>query len=288
VIEETKANDPAELKRRIVALEKQLKQPATAAIQAATAAAAKPVVKRVEVPALKESEIKRLEAAAGKFDAAAEKLQVFSVNASGSADTIRKALAAFNQQLEAINRPQRAPRPAMGIKPYIAPPSPRPVTPRQASGENDQLPKGERIVLTAIAQYPDGADRDQITVLTGYKRSTRDAYIQRLAERGFVSAESRIFATDEGVKALGDSFQPLPTGAALRDYWLDRLPQGEREILRVLIDAGGSPVEREQLTNITGYKRSTRDAYLQRLGSRRLVEVAGGGMVRAAGQLFEE
>lgn len=156
-------------------------------------------------------------------------------------------------------------------------------------GADGNIGKGERIVLTAIAQYPEGVERDQLTVLTGYKRSTRDAYVQRLQGAGRVQVEgSRILATDEGISALGDSFEPLPTGAALREYWLARLPEGERRVLEVVLTGEGQPVDRDTISEQSGYKRSTRDAYIQRLTSRRVVESAGKNGVRASATLFEE
>lgn len=45
------------------------------------------------------------------------------------------------------------------------------------------------------------------------------------------------------------------------------------------------PMGREAISEATGYKRSTRDAYLQRLGARRLV-TAERGLVRASELLF--
>lgn len=159
----------------------------------------------------------------------------------------------------------------------------RPAQPSDAS-----LGKGERTMLIAIAQYPDGAERDQLTVLTGYKRSSRDTYIQRLSSAGLVAIENgKILATDAGIDALGADYEPLPTGEQLQRYWLERLPEGERKILQILIDNQGDVVERETLSEETGYKRSSRDTYLQRLSSRRLIETVGRGAVRASSNLFE-
>jgi DNA-binding IclR family transcriptional regulator len=143
-------------------------------------------------------------------------------------------------------------------------------------------------VLNVLAQYPEGADRTQISILTGYKRSTRDAYVQRLAERGYADAGrgARIFATPAGKKALGPGFQPLPRGAALQEYWRQRLPEGERAILEVLLRASGRPVKRAEIDERTEYKRSSRDAYIQRLKARKLVEEAGPGAVSASEVLF--
>ena len=95
-----------------------------------------------------------------------------------------------------------------------------------------------------------------------------------------------MFATDAGRDALPDA-EPLPTGAALRDYWLARLPEGERRILEVLIESYPAEMDREVVSEKTGYdKRSTRDAYIQRLGLKQLV-VASRGEVKASDELFD-
>ena len=39
---------------------------------------------------------------------------------------------------------------------------------------------GEIKILTAVAQHPGGVTREQLSVLTGYKRSSRDTYLLRL------------------------------------------------------------------------------------------------------------
>ena len=150
------------------------------------------------------------------------------------------------------------------------------------------LPPGERAVLTAAAMWPtDGVSRDQLGVLTGYKRSTRDAYIVRMQAKGLLAvAGGAIVATDAGIDALGPDFEPLPTGDALYQWWRDRLPDGERKCLDVLMANHGKPVDRETIDELTGFKRSTRDAYLSRLTARRLIESIGRGQVQPSKELF--
>jgi DNA-binding MarR family transcriptional regulator len=144
---------------------------------------------------------------------------------------------------------------------------------------------GERKVLEALIQHPDGLSRAQLTVLTGYKRSSRDTYIQRLAARGYAGTDAiRVFATDAGRQAMPDA-RALPTGTELQEYWLARLGAGEAKILRALLDAYPDLVTKEQLSEQTGYKRSSRDTYLQRLAARSLIEPRM-GEVRAAPTLF--
>lgn len=157
---------------------------------------------------------------------------------------------------------------------------------RSTGGGSCDLPKGEKLILIAVAQYPDGADREQLSILTGYKRSTRDKYIQRLAEKQFVDVSSAIRTTDAGVEALGSDYEPLPTGKDLQVYWIGRLPVGERAVLQVLIDAHPHGVSRDTITEKTEYKRSTRDKYIQRLDARKLIDASRSGEVRAAEGLF--
>ena len=148
------------------------------------------------------------------------------------------------------------------------------------------LPEGEKKCLIVAAQTGSGATREQITILSGYKRSTRDAYIQRLGQKGYVTVSGGLVsATAEGIAALGSDYEPLPTGRELQDYWLERLPEGEAKVLRVALNFYPRGVDRDTISQQTDYKRSTRDAYIQRLGVRKLVS-ASGGLVTASENLF--
>lgn len=150
-----------------------------------------------------------------------------------------------------------------------------------------KLGSGERKVLTAIAQHLDGVTPEQLTVLTGYKRSSRNTYLQRLKAAGLIGNElnGRIGVSSHGLNELGPSFTRLPTGAALRRHWLERLPVGERTILELLVDAHPEGLAPDLLDGATGYKRSSRNTYLQRLSSRELI-VRERGQVFASSELF--
>lgn len=156
-----------------------------------------------------------------------------------------------------------------------------------STGPGEAIPKGERAVLTAIAQHGEGVTREQLTVLTGYKRSSRDTYLQKLAASGRIDAAGdRILVTPGGLDALGAAFVPLPTGDRLREHWLTRLPEGERRILDLVAGAYPASMSRDAISDATNYKRSSRDTYLQKLAARRLVEPSVGGGVRASDGLF--
>jgi len=296
VIEEAKANDPRELRRQIAELKKQIAKPAAAPATAKE--------KRVEVPVIRDSQISRLEKLADKFESMGNGTMekwtaVLEPKWKAVAETRDKMLteaASIRQMVKAKPVPSAAIPQTRQAPSFTRPPAPakefsetiRYRKPSSSGESGGDLPKGERAVLTVAAQYPEGAGRDQITVLTAYKRSSRDAYIQRLRERGYVEQRGdSIIATADGVAALGSDFDPLPTGADLREYWLRRLPEGERKILEFVMAAYPESVTRESIDEAVNYKRSSRDAYIQRLSSRRLVESVGRGEVKAADQLFE-
>lgn len=156
------------------------------------------------------------------------------------------------------------------------------------SPSGEALPIGEKAVLIAAAQYQEGVERDQLSVLSGYKRSSRDAYLARLKKRGLIDERGgKIISTESGIAALGSDYEPLPEGEDLQRYWLARLPEGEKKILKVLLAQNGQAIEREALDEATGYKRSSRDAYLSRLLARRIVELVSKGKVKAAEIMFE-
>lgn len=145
------------------------------------------------------------------------------------------------------------------------------------------LPEGEKKILIAIAQNPSGCTREQISILTGYKKSSRDAYIQRLSAKGYVDKLSDgVIATRAGVDALGSDYETLPTGAALREYWLERLPDGEAKVLKSVLGFYPEACPRDVISANTDYKKSSRDAYIQRLRARQLVAVSSDGVTASS------
>jgi len=266
-IERAKADDPRELRRRIAALEKQLRD--------------KP--KPDPAPRVTASDLRRLNDMARDVEAvrahlAAVRARFHVLGGGGDDFTPTDAASAVLTEAPArtfmLNEQHTT---------HVKRSAPKP----ERAAANGALPKGEAITLTAVAQYPHGVTREQLTVVTGYKRSTRDAYLQRLREKGYVDQSAdRIVPTAAGRAALPPDFEPLPTGAALQRHWLERLPEGERRILELLLPAWPEPVDRAAISDATGYARSSRDAYIQRLRARQVVETIGSG-VKGSDALFE-
>jgi hypothetical protein len=297
-IEKAKADDPKALRAEIAVLTKRLASaPVPTVDQTAVLAkinAAVAAERNAWARDLKRVVGKNLGVLAGAID----KAKTASARAEAALADVTAAFLALDGSLSpdgeltpGIGQHVVARAPAGYVPastPRAAAASPR-VQGTAATAADSSLSKGEKTILIAIAQYPDGAEREQLTVLTGYKRSSRDTYIQRLSSKRYVEtvAGGTLVATPTGVDALGADYEPLPTGDALQAYWLDRLSGGEKKILEVLIAADGKPVARDQISEQTEYQRSSRDTYLQRLSSRRLVESVGRGEVRASATLFE-
>ncbi len=268
-VEKAKAEDPKELRKRIRELEQEL--------------ATHPTADEID-----EGQAQRVEDLEERLSRARSEIRSLREN------VIHDILAAAKAVQDVAGRlveemPDPTPEPREPSSEWVrremtkvAPPRP---TPRAASS-SPSLGKGERVILTAIAQHREGVTREQLTVLTGYKRSSRDTYLQKLGAGGLVELDERILVTKAGLAALGSDFRPLPTGDALRKHWLDRLGGGERVLLEAVITKHPHGCTRDWLSEVTEYKRSSRDTYLQKLMARRLIESKTGGVVRASDALF--
>jgi hypothetical protein len=272
--EDAKANDPTRLRAEIAKLRGEL--------QKGSRITERPKEKRVEVPVVPPAfRNATLEAhrALKTVDAKVDRLRALT-------QECMPLLADALNKLEACRAGVPAARPtSAGI-----PPITKKAVPVERPDGGWHTGVGERRVLAAIAQHDGtgGLRRDQLTVLTGYKRSTRDAYLQRLRVVGLVVENGgSARATPEGFASLGDDFELLPTGDALLEHWRHRLPQGELAVLECVVAAWPEAIDRAAIEETTGFKRSTRDAYLQRLRSRRLIEEIERGRVKASAQLFD-
>lgn len=221
-----------------------------------------------------------------------EAVSAFRSETSPAVEVLQRVILNGWEPPEPAAPTPRALRPAPAQSKSVPPAAAAPPRARPAPALRTTAPAagglglGERQILTAVAQHPNGVTREQLSVLTGYKRSSRDTYLQKLGARGLIVQDmGTIRASDAGMKALGPDFERLPTGDRLREYWLGRLPQGERVVLEAVIAGYPDPVDRDAISESTGYKRSSRDTYLQKLGARRLV-ISDRAGVRAADELF--
>jgi hypothetical protein len=282
-IERAKADNPMELRKKIAELERQLRIPKPAA---PAPARKEPEVEKIIVKVLDDEQIVAMSRTAVEVGVKLDELSVgFDSFLRGLGD-FQRATASNRAALQKIER--RSHRHVVGA------PAVKTVAPKRTASNvhafaqiNGHLPEGEKKILTVAAQYPEGATREQISILTGYKKSSRDTYIHRLRNNGYVEVTGDgIIATQTGVDALGD-FQPLPTGPELIEYWRLRLPQGERKIFDAAVAEYPDPISREVLDHVTGFKKSSRDTYIHRLNARRLIDTSNRGEIKASVILFE-
>jgi len=265
-IERAKADDPKELRRRIGELERELKAERDK----------KPAPERVEIPVLSDKDRASIANMQKALADMGERL-------GEEALRIRKLI----DPVVTICNPPKTEAGQRAVAEVVKA-AKRYMETAPVSNGNGDMGVGERKILIALAQHPKGLTREQLGIITGYRRSTRNTYLHRLAAGGLidVSLVDKIVINDIGIMALGQNYEAPPTGAALRNFWLEKLGQGgERRILELLIDIYPKSIERGALSDQLGYARSSRNTYLQRLAAGHLVTSIG-TTVRASDDLF--
>jgi hypothetical protein len=271
-VEKAKADDPKELRKRIAELEKVARERPAATVE---------LEKIVEVPVLKNGQLERTEKIIERFEAQGQKLLTESAE-------LRRLIAPAAQPRTAPAKvsPKHIPQPQLVHRPVAA--ARGPVSP-DPSGDV-KLSKAERLILTALAQYPAGRTRVQAAVLTGYAHSGGgfNNAISSLRSKGMIDGTGdQLTATDTGLDALG-SFTPLPTGPDLLDHWRRQLGKAEREILDVLAENYPNAMSKEQVAAATPSRYAHDGGGFNNAISRlRTLElISGRGELKASGDLF--
>lgn len=281
-VEKAKENDPAELRKQVRALERELADRAPSFPVAQTV----DVEKIVEVPVFN-GEVDRLDDAVGALLRVAEELREAGEHVGDAAASIASAVATAKSAPAAPPRSgtttQRTPlrRPAPAVAPD-----------QGASGGGSftdlGLGKGERTILGVLAEWPEGRTHSELAFLAGYsaKASTISVALAKLRSAGLVEQGQPIRATEAGIAAAG-GVRERPRGRDLLDEWLahPRMGEGERRVLLALVEADGE-LTHDELCERTGYSpsASTISVVLSKLRKLGLVEK---GARRAAPEFME-
>jgi hypothetical protein len=286
-VERQKANDPTALRRRVAELERELaRKPA-----AAPPAPAK--VEHVEVPVMRPKEVHAVTGAIEKLLAAQDRVTQAQQAVTTEVGNLRRYMEGALRTV--LGGPRASPQPPPACRPLAAAPTPRaaPARPATAGASPDgALDKAQRAILAVLAQFPDGCAAGKLTLLAGYRWSGgfRNA-LSALRSAGFIEGANAatMTITDAGRAALGDGYDPLPTGRDLVDYWLAHRSLGacERAVLRVLLDHPGG-LAADDLVKAAGYEWSGgfRNA-LSTLRTAGLLVGRNGEVMRAADVLLE-
>jgi hypothetical protein len=277
-IERAQANDPAALRRQVADLQRELaKKPAAAPAPAKE--------RRIEVPVLKDGQVKRLERLV-------ELLMKGSAALSLQGQAIREVLE------RAAARPGTLPPSA----PRLAPPIPRErplvLTARPLTkidmrpgaicqvGDASVGNSGLRRMLIALAQRPQGLTNQQLGVRAGVssRSGTFSTYLGRARTQGWIEGRGHLTITHAGLEALG-SYQLLPEGRALAEYWISQLGGGAARMLQVLVEAYPRKLTNAELGEAAQISAAsgTFSTYLGRL--RTLELVTGRGELAASEEL---
>jgi len=277
-IAEAKANDPAELKKEIARLTRELN---TRPVHV------KPElqVKEVEVPILKNDEIEELQTLSNVMKEIVSNLtQTMGVSTQAISDTVNNMNKISSEISSSILKSRWGnSSKVIGVDYAIN----KDKTVHVTVESDGKLPKGNMDILRACGQHPEGCTREQLSVLTGHKKDTRNKYIRQVLDADLVVENGdKICITPDGIQALGNNYQPLPTGDDLRSHWMRELPEGEKKIFSVVCEVYPNSVSREEVTNLTGYLKDTRNKYIRQLEKRFLVVSDSKSQIRANENLW--
>lgn len=304
-VQKLEENDPKALKKKVAFLEGALKKIAAAPQKVQIQTVAEPKI--VEVPVLKDKELKLLEKQQEKAALLAQSLiQVAQI-----------IVTEMNVLAEAMKLRFAVPPPKIPLK--IPPPLPRPSTNGHSNGhsngssrhekrvsnfgtiykkppeveEGDQkLAKGAREMLRALAcRHPLPLSRGQVATLAGIspRSSTFRNYSSILRVADYMNEDGAgLHITEKGLEYLGDDIPTQPTTTEeLMSLWASKFTGKVNEMLRVLVESHPSSLSKEQLGEKVGIlpETSTFRNYLSMLRSNELVETSA-GEIRASDTLF--
>ncbi len=281
-LKEAEANDPTKLKARIRELEKHVAQkpvekPAPTYDPTFAVARMRGTIDQKLRSWLKDTRRRLMTASQAHIDAEMAALD----------ETLWLALAS----IDAMTLKEAKASPAQANWRLVAEKAPTEAIPVRATSTSTgmyALGKGERAILTALAQVKAPKSKAYIAITAGYSPGggSFQTYLSRLRTAGLIEAapEARIAITAAGLAELG-SFAQLPPDRVA--YWLSQLGKGERAILEALTRSYPKAMTKYQLGVVTLYESNggSFQTYLSRLRTRGLIEGVG-GEIRAAAELM--
>lgn len=249
-IEKAKATDPKELTRRIRELEQELRsKPIEPKVE----------TKTVEVAVLSPEVEKMLRVLS---NGAVERIESIGVELRHQGDSLAEAARDIRDKAGAVLKLNLPVRPLTTERPAPLPPRRAVATverPRVAAVATGELSGyAEDLLGTLVERHPMRLSRTQLSTLSGRsKKSSMFApAVRELVGAGLVTEQGgKLELTDQGVAQGGADHGTPMSSAEVQEMWLRKLPAYEASLLRVLIEAGGQSISREELSERSG--RST-------------------------------
>lgn len=316
-VERAKADDPRHLKAELQRLRAELAKPQASPARGATKPEAPP--KRVEVPVLKDAQVKRLEAAADRIDRAMVQLGKWAQLFTGTEREVRNVGAEIKAAVAAARDTQRGtagrilaadgrsraavPHPGRGIAALIPDrPAPRPVPPRPPraiAAANGDLSGPEQRILDALAELEAlgvrQPERIQVAILADYSNLNSKGFanaLGALSSAGRISypVPGRIALTPDG-RALANQVDAPRTPQELQARVLELLGGVHARVLTPLLQAYPHPLDRIKLAGEAGYGNLNSKGFANALGRLRslgFIDYPATGQVAAQPVLFLE
>jgi hypothetical protein len=300
VIEEAKANDPAELRRKLAEARREINS-----LKSKPLSEARSGVEIKPIPTLTAAERKRLAGLISSFERVEKLITKSGETIAGILREEYPVILWLKSLLDSKNllaQPQRATEVrssflAARSSAARAPVVPAVLCPAPGGSENGRLPKAESSILRVLANFPDGKPKREVGVIAGYahRGGAFNNAVGALRSKGYVMPGEPLRITSEGLAAHGP-VKPLPTGDELYEYWLNHpdLGKAEREILRVLVkEARGGEWSKEEIAPATVSDRGTPyepngGSFNNAIGRLRTFElIEGKGRLKAAKGFFE-
>lgn len=228
-VEKAKANDPAALKRRIRELETHLQKPAVT----------------IDNGAVERARGEGVRIAKHEFT---KSLAILKERLQKSRDLVDVAIAQFSFE------PTTPVAKTHEIAPKLNGTNPGPAVFDEYP--TSKLNKADRLILTALAHYPQGRSKVQTALLAGYAHSggSFNNAVSSCRSAGWIEGGSDLLRiTRLGVDAVGP-VDPLPTGVDLLRQWQRQVGKPEREILDVLFDVFPKPLTKDGIADRTPSK----------------------------------
>jgi len=294
-IEQAKANDPRTLRARIAVLEVEAKKRnLTPDVKALSP-------KTVEIPVLKDAQVKRIEKSLERASGLESNLLAALEMVRGIVKEGQEVLRTIGVEVgksamfngKDLEMSPRTTRITFRVDPKIPPDSwmleGRPI---KAPSENGLSGGKKRIVdamawLETVRARP--ANKKQIGLLAGFRPSgTFDTYISDLKKAGVIEAKG------DGLLQIAEGFgikrpaTPL-TSEQMQSAIMAKINPAQQRMLRTIIGSYPNQISRDELAAAIGMARSgTFDTYLSELSTINAIEVVGRGMVKASDIIFLE
>lgn len=268
-VQRAKDNDPAELKKKILILERELAKPAKQVMSPP---------ETIKIPIIPKELFSHL-----------DRLESIVSGALSAVTGVKTAVGVIRARADQF---KDATPPVSARHIVTAPVRARAAAPREeqhgTSGGDQPIGSGLRRVMIALAQRP-GLNNRQLGIRSGISinSSTFRAHLAALRKYAWLRDEGeQRYLTDAGVDALG-AYEPLPEGRELLEHWLRELTPGAAGILRALAEIAPEAMTYESMAHAgdTVSTSSTFRAHMAKLRALELVEDLGRGMTKISEEL---